>query len=126
LIASLGTERWQVRSFLSQAGLPQALPESAADRAAALANVVALRCRRPLPPGRDMALVWSGAISANGRLAGQDQRFDFTVRKEFTARFECSRVNPRAGCSPVEKAYVRFSAPVPASTAKAIRISLPD
>lgn len=125
VIAALGTDRWEVRSFLSDAGLPQALPEVAADRASALASVIALKCRRPLPPGRDMALVWSGAISAGGRLAGKDQRFDFTVRKEFTARFECSRVNPRAGCSPVEKAYVRFSSPVPAATAKAIRISLP-
>ncbi|WP_254602814.1 MG2 domain-containing protein, partial [Sphingomonas bacterium] len=55
-----------------------------------------------------------------------DQRFDFTVRKPFTARFECSRVNARAGCSPVEQAFVRFSAAIPRAQAEAVRIELPD
>ncbi|WP_404335602.1 alpha-2-macroglobulin family protein [Sphingomonas sp. MMS12-HWE2-04] len=127
LVADLGTDRWEMRSFLEEAGLPQALPADAAARAKALASVVALKCRRPLPPGRDMALVWGKDIaSATGRIAGTDQRFDFTVRKPFTARFECSRVNPRAGCNPVQEAWVRFSAPVPRGQAEAIRIKLGD
>ncbi|MDF0752966.1 hypothetical protein NLU14_22325, partial [Marinobacter sp. 71-i] len=84
LLADLGTDRWEVRSFLGEAGLPQALPEKAEDRAKSLASVVAVKCRRPLPAGRDMALVWGKDIkSASGRAAGTDQRFDFTVRKEF-------------------------------------------
>ncbi|MBY0520998.1 MAG: alpha-2-macroglobulin, partial [Sphingomonas sp.] len=58
--------------------------------------------------------------------AGADQRFDYTVRKPFTARFECGRVNPQAGCSPVEKAWVRFSAPIAASVATAIRLQTAD
>lgn len=115
--------QWTTRNFLEGAGLARDLPDGVAERRRALGNVVALKCRRPLPPGRDMALVWSGQIAAaGGRLAGADQRFDFTVRKPFAARFECGRVNPQAGCNPVEKAYVRFTAPIPLAQAKAVRI----
>ncbi len=91
-----------------------------ADRQKAFAAVTALKCRRPLPPGRDVALVWGANIAAaGGKIAGAEQRFDYTVRKPFTARFECSRVNAQAGCSPVEKAYVRFTAPIAMSLAAA-------
>ncbi|UIJ45927.1 MG2 domain-containing protein [Sphingomonas cannabina] len=126
LLSELGIDRWQVSSFLSSANLPSALPAEAKARDEALASVIAVKCRRPLPPGRDMALVWGAGVSAAGRTAGADQRFDFTVRKPFTARFECSRVNPQAGCNPVKDAYVRFSAPIPRAQAEAIRIALPD
>ncbi len=127
LLSEIGTDRYEVSNFLETAGLPAKIPEAEADRKAMFAGVTALKCRRPLPPGRDMALVWSGKIAGvGGKLAGADQRFDFTVRKPFTARFECSRVNPQAGCSPVEKAWVRFSAPIPVDQAKAIRIQTAD
>ncbi|MGA1797652.1 MG2 domain-containing protein [Sphingomonas sp. 4RDLI-65] len=126
LLAGMG-KSYQVGNFLENAGLPKTLPSDPALRQRALAGVTALKCRRPLPPGRDMALVWGANIaSAGGKLAGADQRFDFTVRKPFTARFECSRVNTAAGCSPVEKAYLRFSAPIPMSAATAIRLTLAD
>ncbi|MFZ5748532.1 MAG: alpha-2-macroglobulin family protein [Pseudomonadota bacterium] len=127
LLADLSTDNWTVRSFLDDAGLPQTLPASAEDRARATASITALQCGRPLPAGRDVALVWGKGIkSPSGRLAGADQRFDFTVRKPFTARFECSRVNPQAGCSPVQEAWVRFSARVPRAQAEGVRIALPD
>ncbi|OQW39988.1 MAG: alpha-2-macroglobulin [Proteobacteria bacterium SG_bin5] len=127
LLGELGTDRYQVTNFLEEAGLPTALPGDARARASALKSVVALKCRRPLPPGRDMALVWSGAIrGAGGPPAGGDQRFDFTVRKPFTARFECSRVNPQAGCSPVEPAWVRFSSEIPIKLAQAITLTTAD
>ena len=126
LLAQIG-ERYEVKNFLERAGLPETLPADAALRQRALAAVTALKCRRPLPPGRDMALVWGQAIAgAGGKTAGADQRFDYTVRKPFTARFECSRVNPAAGCSPVEKAYLRFSAPIAMSAARAMRLTLAD
>ena len=118
---------WEARSFLETANLPSELPADAALRRQALAGVTALKCRRPLPPGRDMALVWGAGIAgAGGRTAGTDQRFDFSVRKPFTARFECGRVNPQAGCSPVEKAYLRFTAPVAMSAAQAVRLTTAD
>ena len=118
---------YAVENFLVGAGLPKTIPSDPALRQRALAGVTALKCRRPLPPGRDMALIWGSNIAdAGGKLAGADQRFNFTVRKPFTARFECSRVNTAAGCSPVEKAYLRFSAPVPMSAATQIRLTLAD
>lgn len=125
LLKKLGKDDWQSRSFLSSAGLPETVPASADEAKRALAGVTALRCRRPLPPGRDMALVWGAGIESGGRTAGADQRFDFTVRKPFTARFECSRVNPQAGCNPVSPGWLRFSAPVPAEVAKQARIEVP-
>lgn len=126
LLSQMG-KNWNARSFLSNAGLPEDLPANAQDLGKALAAVVAVRCHRPLPPGRDMALVWgAGVKSASGRDAGSDQRFDYTVRKPFTARFECSRVNPQAGCNPVQEAWVRFTAPIPRAQAEAIRIDGPN
>ena len=127
LLGRLGTERYEVTNFLETGGLPKALPADAAARRHALASVTAIRCRRPLPPGRDMALVWGGGIAGvGGKLAGADRRFDYKVREAFTARFECSRVNAAAGCSPVEKAYLRFTAPVPMAAAQAVRLTIAD
>lgn len=127
LLGEMGTDNWNVRSFLENAGLPAAVPANAGDRQKAYAAVTALKCRRPLPPGRDVALVWGANIAAvGGKIAGAEQRFDYTVRKPFTARFECSRVNAQAGCSPVEKAYVRFTAPIAMSAAEQIRITTAD
>jgi uncharacterized protein YfaS (alpha-2-macroglobulin family) len=121
-LPAMAKSSYQAKQFLEEAGIAPAQAGSAA----ATRNIVALKCRRPLPPGRDMALVWGENISGGGRTAGTAQRFDFTVVDEFTARFECSRTNPQAGCSPVEPAYVRFAAPVPKATAAAIRIRLAD
>ncbi|MCP3730455.1 MG2 domain-containing protein [Sphingomonas sp. MG17] len=127
LIQDLDPERWEVRNFLDDSGIAQTLPAKAEDRAKALAGVVAVKCGRPLPPGRDVALVWGASVAgAGGKTAGADQRFDFTVRKPFTARFECSRVNPQAGCSPVQEAWVRFTARIPKELAEQVRIELPD
>ena len=128
LLGAMGKgDDWQVRQFLETGGMPTTLPTDAADRRRATANVVALKCRRPLPPGRDMSLVWGAGIAGvGGKVAGADQRFDFTVRKPFTARFECTRVNAAAGCSPVEAAHVRFSAAIPLAQAQAIRIETAD
>lgn len=126
LLAGLGKDNWQVSNFLEQAGLGSELPAAGPARAAALKTVLALKCRRPLPPGHDVAVVWPANIMGGGRASGRVQRFDFQVRDAFTARFECSRTNPRAGCNPVEPAYVRFSAPIPLEKAKAIRVTLPD
>ena len=126
VIGELGTDSWTVRSFLESAGLPAAIP-APADRAKAYAAVTALKCRRPLPPGTDMALIWGANIAGvGGKTAGAEQRFDYTVRAPFTAKFECSRVNAAAGCNPVEKAWVRFSAPIATDLAKQIRIQTAD
>jgi len=127
ILTAIGDREWRVRYFLENAGLAQKLPGNPADLKRALATVTAVKCRRPLPPGREVAVVWDAAIaSPDGRTAARDQRFDFTVRKAFEARFECSRVNPQAGCNPINDAHVRFSAPIPMEVAKAIRLTFAD
>lgn len=127
LISELGTRNWNLRNFLEEAGLPPDIPANAADRATTYKTIVAVKCRRPLPPGRDVSLVWSKDIAGlDGHSAGRDQRFDFAVREQFSARFECGRINPQAGCNPVQPAYVRFTAPVPLAMAKAVRLSFAD
>ncbi len=127
ILTGLGEESWYRRNFMGDAGLPEALPAAKADRAKALSRVVAVKCRRPLPPGKDMALVWDSRIAdAHGKAAGRDQRFDFTVREAFAARFECPRVNQRAGCDPVQQPHVRFTAPIARASALAVRMTLAD
>lgn len=124
VLAEMGG-RWTRRSFLEEAGLPADLPEDAADRRAALANMVALKCRRPLPPGRDMALVWGKSIrSPGGRRVEEERRYDFRVRKAFTARVSCSRVNADSGCNPIEPIKIEFSAPVTRAQALAVRLDV--
>jgi alpha-2-macroglobulin len=127
VLADLGDDHWASRQFLENAGLPQSVSQNATERASALATVTAVKCRRPLPPGRNIALVWGKTVaSADGRLAGKDERFDFTVRKAFVARWSCSRVNPQSGCNPVEDARLMFTDEVPVAAALAARVTFPD
>ncbi len=124
LVARLG-ERWPMRSFLYDAGINE-LAATPAARNAQLASVVALKCRRPLPAGRDMSILWPAGIrTATGFTAGRDRRFGYSVRAPFTARVECRRVNPAAGCNPVEGLNVNFSAAVPRELAERIRLVTP-
>jgi hypothetical protein len=103
-------------SFLERAGLPVG---------AGSTGVVGLKCRRPLPPGRDVSLVWPGSIrSPAGRMAGEERRFDYTVRSAFSAKLTCPRTNARSGCSPVEPVSVAFTAPVPRAMALAVRLEV--
>ena len=124
VLAGLGTD-YRATNFLSEASIPTPLPAKPNFRTAALSTVVGLQCRRPLPPGRDMALVWGASIhNPAGKTAGIDKRFDFTVRKEFAARLTCSRVNAAAGCDPVEPISVEFTASVPRAQAMAVRLDV--
>jgi alpha-2-macroglobulin len=126
LLHDLGDGDWESRNFLESAGLPKIISTNANDRNAALSTVTALKCRRPLPPGRDVSLVWgAGVTSANGHKSGRVQRFDYSVRAAFSARFECSRVNPQSGCNPVGNAHVHLTAPIPLDQARAIRLNFP-
>ncbi|MEY4269974.1 MAG: hypothetical protein RLZZ58_1190, partial [Pseudomonadota bacterium] len=129
ILDGLGASNWTRINFLDEAGLPARFPEAGADRDAALARMMAVKCRRPLPPGREMALVWDARIEqlgAKSRTAGRDQRFDFDVRPAFSARFECSRVNPQAGCNPIRDVNVRLTSEVPRAQAAAARLRFAD
>ena len=126
LVRQIGVGNDTLSGFLQKGGVTTASDDGRPAKVdeAALRGLIAVRCHRPLPPGQDMSLVWgAGVAAADGMLAGRDQRFDFTVRPAFEARFECSRVNPQAGCNPVNSAYVRFTADVPLATAREVRLS---
>jgi alpha-2-macroglobulin len=127
LLADLGDDDWNSRNFLENAGLPRTMSANPAERAKALETIVAVKCRRPLPPGKEVALVWGKDIaSVNGRRAGRDQRYDFSVRRAFVARWSCSRVNAQSGCSPIEEAKMIFTSDVPTAQAMAARITFAD
>ncbi len=127
VLTALGDNDWRRSEFLSQAEIGDKLPADANARRTALASVIALKCRRPLPPEHDMALVWAKTIAdRHGKPAGRDQRFDFTVRKAFVANWECSRTNGKAACNPITTAHVRFSAPIDRAMAAAVRLKLAD
>ena len=127
ILDGLGESDWHRRSFLSDAQIVDDPPTDPAARRAALSTVMALKCRRPLPPKHDMALVWPAAITdLHGKPVGRDQRFDFTVRAAFAANFECSRVNGRAACNPITPAHLRFTAPIDRAVALAARLRFAD
>lgn len=126
ILTGLGDGNWSRQSFTYDAGLPLHMPAAGADREALLDRIVPVKCRRPLPPGRDMALVWDARIAqagVSGRTAGRDQRFDYDVRPAFTAKMSCSRVNPQAGCNPIKDVTLRFTAPVARDTALAAKLT---
>ena len=129
ILTGLGSNDWERQDFLSAAGLPAQVPAAGADRTIWLSRIIAAKCRRPLPPGRDMAVVWDARIGQAGapeRTAGRDQRFDYSVRAAFTARFTCARVSAQAGCNPLQDIVVSFTAPVARSAALAATLRLAD
>ena len=89
------------------------------------ALVTALKCQRRLPPATKVQLVWdAGIASATGIATRRAQNLAFEVRAAFTATLECTRTEPRAGCTPTQPIVVRFSAPVPRAQALASRLRL--
>ena len=75
--------------------------------------VLALQCRRTLPAGAKVALVWGKGIAApNGAAVAQDQELAYRVRPDFHLAMHCDRTNSRAGCIPFLPVRVEFSAPV--------------
>ena len=90
---------------------------------AAEQQVVALRCQRRLPPAAQVELVWGAGIATTTGLATkEEQRLAFRVRPEFSARVECMRTNPEAGCLPFKPIEVRFTSPVPRAQALGLRL----
>ena len=86
-------------------------------------EITVVRCARRLAPGARMSLRWGTGIRARSGIATtSDQTLAFRVRPAFTATVECTRVNARAGCMPMQPVTIRFSAPVPASQAVQARV----
>ncbi|WP_313669687.1 alpha-2-macroglobulin family protein [Sandarakinorhabdus sp.] len=110
---------WNLNWFLEQAGWRPSEDGEARTRA----TITALHCRRPLPPGGKVTILWGkGVAAANGLTAGSDWQRRFTVRQAFTARIECTRVNAGAACSPLDSIRISFTAPVPRAAALQARL----
>ncbi|MES2015457.1 MAG: MG2 domain-containing protein [Pseudomonadota bacterium] len=84
---------------------------------------VVARCGRKLAAGSDVSIVWGAGIrTLSGVATDADQSLPFTVRKDFSAKSTCERVNPKAGCIPVVPITLAFTAPVDAKLAGAIEL----
>ncbi|MET0320731.1 MAG: MG2 domain-containing protein, partial [Duganella sp.] len=85
-----------------------------------------LQCQRPLPAKAEVALVWgAGMAAASGIATTRDQALAFRTRPDFTAKFSCERLSPKAGCLPFLPARVEFSAPVRRADALAVTLTGP-
>lgn len=84
-----------------------------------------LQCDRTLPANAKLALVWGqGIATASGQINPADQRLEYRVRDQFSARLRCQRENAKAGCMPLLPLSLEFSAPV--ARAQLDKISLKD
>ncbi|QXQ05247.1 alpha-2-macroglobulin [Sphingosinicellaceae bacterium] len=117
-----GTKRdYSMQNFLGKAGLRAA--EYEGEDIGPPSAVIAVKCRRTLPAGGRMSIIWgAGIASADGLVTAAGTRKDYRVRPAFAARFECSRSTAAASCSPLEAMRVSFTGKVPAATAAAIRL----
>lgn len=87
------------------------------------AGLLALQCRRSLPPDTDVRLVWGKGIRTLTGLAGQEDRvLNFKTRPAFSARLRCQRVNPQSACLPMLPLEVLFTAEVKAELLRAVRL----
>lgn len=99
----------------------------AAALAAEQPAVIALACRRRLPPGSGVALVFdAGLRAATGAAASSPRRLAWRTRESFRADFSCRRTRADAGCNPVLPMTVSFTAPVARSQAARIALAAPD
>lgn len=74
--------------------------------------------------GKKVSLVWGAGIASreSGLARQRDLILPYAARSLFTAKFECSRENANANCSPFADMTVSFSAPVPADQLKQIEL----
>jgi hypothetical protein len=128
----LRNDRWFVRQIVAEdkgddeSGAYTDARLRADDKAGRLARLVVLQCRRTLPADTEVALVWGAGVAApNGIATDKDQTLTFKTRADFTARFNCEKVNARSQCIPFQPMRVNFSAPVAAADAARIYLEGP-
>lgn len=86
-----------------------------------------VRCARQLPGDSEVRLVWGRGVSTPDGIATTDEQvLAFRTRPAFRARFSCTRANQAAQCIPVLPMRVMFTAPIPASMARAVTLRGPD
>ena len=89
--------------------------------------VVVARCGRKLGADSTVSIVWGAGIRAlSGVATSSEQTLPFAVRKEFSAKAQCERVNANAGCIPVLPLSLAFTAPVDARVAASIELRHAD
>jgi uncharacterized protein YfaS (alpha-2-macroglobulin family) len=85
--------------------------------------VAVLQCRRALPAGARVALVWGAGIATEtGIVNTKDQVLDFRVRPDFNARFSCERMKRDGRCIPILPMTLSFTAPISMADASAIKL----
>jgi uncharacterized protein YfaS (alpha-2-macroglobulin family) len=88
--------------------------------------IVVLQCKRNLPAGADVSLVWGAGIKADSGIAtAQDQKLGYRTRPDFTAKFSCERLSADGGCIPFLPMRLQFSAPVSRADALAVKLTGP-
>ena len=88
-------------------------------------KLLLVTCARPLPSDSALRLVWGKGIAAAlapGVVTSVEQRFNYRVRKPFSAEFSCERERAGAPCLPILPMSLRFSAPVPRALVEKIRL----
>ncbi len=85
--------------------------------------LVVVACKRVLPAGAAMKLVWgAGIATASGVATTQAQALAYQVRPAFRASFSCPRANKNAQCIPILPMRLAFSAPIKRTDAAQIRL----
>ena len=127
LLGELAAQGWTYRSLMGGDGSGQDRGFGPLGRQPAREQrVVAVECLRELPAAAQVRLAWGpGVRGLSGPASESAQFFDFTVRPDFTARVECTRVQSRSACMPLAPVRVMFSAAVPAAAALAVRLRSP-
>jgi uncharacterized protein YfaS (alpha-2-macroglobulin family) len=85
--------------------------------------VVVARCGRKLVADSQVSIIWGAGIRApNGIATTEVQTLEFKVRKDFSVKSNCQRINANAGCIPVTPLSLDFTAPVDAGIAAKIEL----
>jgi alpha-2-macroglobulin len=89
--------------------------------------IVVARCARKLAADNEVSIVWGAGIrTLNGIATDSEQTLPFKVRKDFSVKSSCERVNPKAGCIPILPISLNFTAPVDVKLAGAIELRTAD
>jgi hypothetical protein len=73
--------------------------------------------------GEPVSIVWGAGIRApNGIATSHDRSLEFKVRRDFSLKATCDRINAHAGCIPVLPIRLDFTAPVEAGLAASIQL----
>lgn len=84
-----------------------------------------VQCKRKLPPGAAVSLVWAAGIEGmQGAASSADQSLAFTTRGDFSASFSCDYLTAGGPCVPLLPLRLRFNENI--ARADADKITLTD